>query len=69
MERKKISLNGLQNALSPKEMKDITGGSYHYWIGCCDGPSYSGIADSCEMVKWWAEEVCDGCAVVMGHGC
>jgi natural product precursor len=67
---KKISLNGLENTLSPKEMKNITGGS-SYWIACCnsDGPGFSGTANSCDDAEEVAKLVCGGCYAIIGEGC
>ena len=36
---KRISLNGLKNVLSPKEMKNVMGGSYTCWC-FCDGYAF-----------------------------
>ena len=36
MERKFISIDALKKVLSPKEMKNVTGGSYATCKICCD---------------------------------
>ena len=56
MEKKqitKINLNGLKNVLSPKEMKNVTGGSgeicsspYPCWVRCGNGAA--GCINDCE---------------------
>ena len=52
MEKKKINLEGLKNVLSPKEMKNITGGSrcccgMGTEIYCEDGRDMSWVIDYC----------------------
>jgi natural product precursor len=65
---KKISLNGLENVLSPKEMKDINGGS-NYWLICCNGASFSVTADLCDDVEHLAQIHCGDCYAIIGPGC
>ena len=53
---KKISLDGLTNVLSPKEMKNVTGGSgsYSYYCVCNNGPSGWSSGNSCwDAANWF----------------
>ena len=65
----KISLSNLQKVLSPKEMKNITGGST-YWVACADGSSFPVTADSCDIAEWGLSHYpnCDWVAII-GEGC
>ena len=65
MEKKLISLSGLKNVLSPKEMKNITGGS---GIRCCCGMGANSSCadtntDDCDKAM---QLVIDACSMFYG---
>jgi natural product precursor len=56
---KKINLDGLKNVLSPKEMKNVTGGSgvFYCW---CGHDSFNVFADTCSEAISATKGLCGG---------
>jgi len=59
MDTKKINLDGLKNVLSPKEMKNVTGGSGSYTCWCGSN-TFAVNADSCSDAKDAVNTICGG---------
>ena len=58
---KKICFNGLKKVMSPKEMKNILGGSSSYRCCCGMGSNidcFDVTADSCRDAAWAISFVC-----------
>ena len=66
----KISLGTLKNILTPKEMKNITGGST-FFVACAGGASFPVEAGSCNEVEEFLTQHYPNCdwQAILGPGC